>query len=218
MSDLSSRLRAVAYGPGDIAEQAADEIDSKGAEIARLKADVARARVREQELADEANRLLDEVKASDKKVFYLTAEVEKGASILRAWQARAAKAETEIAAIDEWTKARAALTHELQESRPGRVRELEDRVMFLDEDNEELRAALTKIKNRRHQNHETVNPSNAFEAFGRLNAEVCAIYDEADAALNRIEQNKRDCFVASDFAPQPGASPLVVQRDGMRSA
>lgn len=45
-------------------------------EIDRLKAELERARVREQELADEANRLLDEVKASDKKVFYLTAEVE----------------------------------------------------------------------------------------------------------------------------------------------
>ncbi len=39
MSDLSSRLRAVAYGPGDIAEQAADEIDSKDAEITRLRAE-----------------------------------------------------------------------------------------------------------------------------------------------------------------------------------
>lgn len=56
-------------------------------EIERLKAEVARARVREQELADEANRLLDEVKASDKKVFYLTAEVERKDAALNILQA-----------------------------------------------------------------------------------------------------------------------------------
>jgi hypothetical protein len=55
--------------------------------IASLKAEVARARVREQELADEANRLLDEVKASDKKVFYLTAEVERKDAALNILQA-----------------------------------------------------------------------------------------------------------------------------------
>ena len=48
MSDLSSRLRAVAYGPGDIAEQAADEIDSKDAEITRLRAEVERLRLASQ--------------------------------------------------------------------------------------------------------------------------------------------------------------------------
>jgi hypothetical protein len=54
-----------------------ETIRGQDAEIARLKAEVERTRVREQELADEANRLLDEVKASDKKVFCLTAEVER---------------------------------------------------------------------------------------------------------------------------------------------
>ena len=53
------------------------QVAERDTEIAKLRAEVERARVREQELADEANRLLDEVKASDKKVFYLTAEVER---------------------------------------------------------------------------------------------------------------------------------------------
>jgi len=43
--------------------------------------------------------------------------------------------------------------------------------------------ALEGIRKRRYQNRETVNPDNAFQAFGRLNKEICAIYVECDAAL-----------------------------------
>jgi uncharacterized small protein (DUF1192 family) len=67
MSDIVERLRS----------HKVPQMHEAAAEIERLKAEVARARVREQELADEANRLLDEVKASDKRIFYLTAEVER---------------------------------------------------------------------------------------------------------------------------------------------
>jgi hypothetical protein len=56
----------------------------------------------------------------------------------------------------------------------------------------ELEDALENIRARRYENRETVNPENAFKAFGRLNAEVCAIYAECDAVLS-----------ASQPAPSP---------------
>jgi chromosome segregation ATPase len=51
-------------------------------------------------------------------------------------------------------------------------------------------AALEKIKARRYQNRETVTPENAFEAFGRLNAEIVAIYAECDAAITGQETGR----------------------------
>jgi hypothetical protein len=51
-------------------------------------------------------------------------------------------------------------------------------------ESDRFRAALEGIRARRYQNRETVSPDNAFEAFGRLSAEVCAIYSECDAALS----------------------------------
>jgi hypothetical protein len=50
-------------------------------------------------------------------------------------------------------------------------------------ENERLRAALKKIRARRYQNRETIDPGNALEAFIRLNREIVTIFDEAEAAL-----------------------------------
>jgi hypothetical protein len=48
---------------------------------------------------------------------------------------------------------------------------------------EMLREALEKIRARRYQNRETIDPGNALEAFIRLNREIVTIFDEAEAAL-----------------------------------
>lgn len=74
------------------------EAAEKDVEIASLKAEVERARVREQELADEANRLLGEVKASDKRIFYLTAEVAR----LREF----------VLFVDKWTNYKPSKPHQ----------------------------------------------------------------------------------------------------------
>jgi hypothetical protein len=106
----------------------------------------------------------------------LTAEVaEYEATFDAAWEA-------DMAGVQMW-----------REAHPGNDLVLPDRKRFtawiLAEivvqraGNEQLRAALEGIRARRYQNRETVSPENAFEAFGRLNAEVCAIYAECDAAL-----------------------------------
>lgn len=48
---------------------------------------------------------------------------------------------------------------------------------------ERLRSALRKIDARRYGDRRTVTPDTAWKAFQKANAELCAIYDEAAAAL-----------------------------------
>jgi len=91
------------------------QVAERDTEIAKLRAEVERARVREQKLADEANRLLDEVKASDKKVFYLTAEVERKDAALKMARAHVATnaqgwSVSRREAMDDLAKIDAALT------------------------------------------------------------------------------------------------------------
>jgi hypothetical protein len=52
----------------------------------------------------------------------------------------------------------------------------------------ELEAALQWIDRQRYTDRSTVNPSNAFEQWTRLNADLVAIMDKARAALNPTTQ------------------------------